>query len=138
MVEKSHTAGWWPDLPASVRTIGSKIADWFAPPSEAASSQGAYEITMEIPGVAEKDVEITVTGDVVEIKGQKSSKVERKDKSYFFSERTYGAFQRSFRLPADAVADRIEAELKDGVLTVTIPRKGPGDSGAKKIAVNRG
>ena len=69
------------------------------------------------------------------IKGEKRSEREEKGRTYFFSEREYGAFQRSFRLPEDAQADDVTADFKDGVLTVKVPKAGPPPDRTKKIKV---
>ncbi len=64
MVEKTHTAGWLPDLYEPLRNIGRKVANWFAPKSEASASQDSYRIVMELPGVEVDDVQngiLTVT-----------------------------------------------------------------------------
>jgi HSP20 family protein len=138
MVEKTTPfAGWWPDLYQPLRTARERIADWFAPASEASSNDDAYRVVVELPGVAESDVEVTVNDRVLLIKGEKKSEREEKGESFYFSERTYGAFQRSFRLPEDADVERIAAGMKDGVLTVTVPKLREQPSAAKKIAVKR-
>ncbi len=70
------------------------------------------------------------------IKGEKQSQREEKGRTYYFSEREYGAFQRSFRLPADAQTDKITADFKDGVLTVKVPKAGPPLDSSKRIKVH--
>ena len=135
MVEKAHTAGWWPSLYEPLRGIGQKVADWFAPASEASAGQSAYEITMELPGVSSESIEVSVHDGSLTIKGEKRSEREEKGRTYFFSEREYGAFQRSFRLPEDAQADDVTADFKDGVLTLKVPKAGPPPDRTKKIEV---
>jgi HSP20 family protein len=137
MVEKTHTAGWWPSIYEPLRTAGEKIADWFAPASEAAASANQYEIAIELPGVAEADIDVTVQDGVLTVRGEKAAERESAGKSYYFSERTYGSFQRSFRLPEDADQSAIAADLKDGILTIKVPKTAPAESRAQKIAVNR-
>ena len=138
MVEKSHAAGLWPSLYEPFRTMGTRLADWLSPASEASSDEGAYTIAMELPGVAEDHLELTVDGGVVSVKGEKKSAREESGETWFFSERQYGAFSRSFRLPADADEAGVRADLKDGVLTIIVPRKKPETRAAKKVAINRG
>lgn len=139
MVEKSHTSGFWPSLYDPFRTLGARVADWFAPASEAAVNAGAYTIRMEVPGVAEKDIDISVHEGVVTVKGEKRSSREEKGETWYFSEREYGSFSRSFRLPPDAEEKGVGAELKDGVLTVSVPKKkAEAASGARKIPVSKG
>jgi HSP20 family protein len=138
MVEKSHTAGWWPQLYEPLRGIGAKIADWFAPPSDAAATEDAYEINIELPGVAADDIDIAVDDGQLTIKGEKRFQREETGRTYYFSEREYGAFQRSFRLPADADADKVVADFANGVLTVRIPKAGPPPERSKKIQIRTG
>lgn len=138
MVEKSHTAGLWPSLYEPFRNFGTRVADWLAPASDASSDENAYRITMELPGVEEKDIDITVNSGVVSVKGEKSSNKEEKGETWFFSERQYGSFSRSFRLPEDANGDKIEAHLKDGVLSISVPKKTPEEPEATKVKIKRG
>ncbi len=135
MVESSHTAGFWPSVYEPFRTVGNKIADWFAPISEASSDEKAYKVVLELPGVKTDDIDITLQGHTLTIKGEKRSEREEKEGSYYFSERQYGAFQRSFRLPPDASDDSVKASFNDGVLTVMVGRKTIEPDGAKRIAI---
>jgi HSP20 family protein len=138
MVEKSHTSGFWPSLYEPLRNAGSRLADWIAPASEASAVDNAYKIAVELPGVREEDIEVTVHDGVVVLKGEKRIAREEKGEAWFFSERQYGAFSRSFRLPPDADGDAIGAELHDGVLSLTIPKKTPKPSGGgNKVPINR-
>ena len=137
MVETSHTAGWLPGLFDPLRTMSGKIADWFAPASEALSDDDAYVVVVELPGVPEDDIHVSVQDRVLSVKGEKKSETERSDKSYYFSERTYGAFQRSFRMPEDADAANVAAEIKDGVLTLRIPKIAPSEPEAQRIKVTK-
>jgi len=123
MVEKSHTAGWWPNVYEPLRTLGQKVADWFAPRSDAAALDGYYEINMELPGIRTEDVRVAFEDNHLTISGEKRTERTESNKSYFFSEREYGSFQRSFRLPPDADGGKIDAEFKDGVLTVRIAKR---------------
>jgi len=138
MVEKSHTAGLWPSVYEPFRNFGSRVADWLAPASDASADEDAYRITMELPGVEEKDIDITVNSGVVSVKGEKSSQREEKGATWFFSERQYGAFSRSFRLPEDADGENVEAHLKDGVLSITVPKRAPETPEATKVKIKRG
>jgi HSP20 family protein len=138
MVEKSHTAGWWPQLYEPLRGVGEKIADWFVPRADAAATHDFYEINMELPGVSADDIDISLHEDHLTIKGEKRYQHEEKGRSYYFSEREYGAFQRSFRLPADAAAEKITADFKDGVLIVRVPKVGPSPDRAKQIKIRAG
>ncbi len=137
MVEKTYGSGLWPQMFEPFRQFGAKVADWLTPASEASAGEDTYTITIELPGVEEKDIELTVNDDMVTVKGEKRTSREEKGDTWFFSERQYGAFARSFRLPADADTDRIEADLKDGVLTITVPKSGPKEAAAKTIKIRK-
>jgi HSP20 family protein len=138
MVEKSHTAGFWPQLYEPLRNFGTRVADWLAPASDASSDEAAYRITMELPGVEEKDIDLSVHDGVVSIKGEKTATREEKGETWFFTERQYGSFSRSFRLPPDADGEKVEAHLKDGVLSVTIPKRDTAAPEGRKVAIKRG
>lgn len=138
MVEKSHTAGLWPTFYEPFRHLGTRMAEWLSPASDAKASEDAYRITMELPGVAEKDIDISIHDGVVTVKGEKSAEREEKGDTWFFSERQYGAFSRTFRLPADADGDNISADLKDGVLTLSVPKRTPKAPEARKVKIGKG
>ena len=138
MVEKTHTAGWWPSVFDPLRQMGERVADWFAPRSEASVEGACYEITIELPGVKPEDIEVSARDGALTVKGEKRAERAVQGKSYFFSEREYGAFQRTFRLPPDADEDRIEAEFRDGVLTLKIAKAVETEPKPKKIAIRAG
>jgi HSP20 family protein len=139
MVEKSHTSGFWPSLYDPFRALGGRVADWFAPASEASATDGGYTIRIEVPGVEEKDIDLSVHDGVVTVKGEKRTSREEKGETWYFTEREYGSFSRSFRLPPDADEARVSAELKDGVLVVTVPKVSPeAAKGARKVAISKG
>lgn len=89
---------------------------------DVAESGKAYTITAELPGVPEKDVEVSVSDDMLIIKGEKRQEREEKDDNQYVSERSYGSFRRMFSLPRGTDADKIEAHFRNGVLTVTVPK----------------
>ncbi|MCP4181995.1 MAG: Hsp20/alpha crystallin family protein [Hyphomicrobiales bacterium] len=139
MIESPHSAGFWPEIFEPFRAMGSKIADWFTPISEASSDDDIYKVVVELPGVKADDIDITLLNHILMIKGDKySERKEEKEGSYFFSERQYGAFQRSFKLPMDASSDGIKADFKDGVLTVLIGREKTEVKNTQRITINTG
>ena len=137
MVEKSHTAGWLPNLYEPIRHVGEKIADWFAPKSEASASQDFYHIDVELPGVKLEDIDISVHDDSLTLRGEKHSEREESGKSYFFSEREFGAFERTFRLPPDADADDTTADFDNGVLIIQVPKRSAKAPTERKIAIGK-
>ncbi len=139
MVEKSDHAGLWPSLYDPFRSFGAKLADWLSPATEASGNDTAYDISMELPGVSENDIELTVENGVVTIRGEKKTHEEKTGDTWYFSERQYGAFRRSFRLPEDAEGAKAEARMKDGVLHVRVPKRvQEAPAAAQKIKVSRG
>ncbi len=137
MVETSHDTGFWPALYDPFRNLGARIRNFFSPASEASQGEDAYRIAIELPGVSEDDVEITVRDEVITVKGEKRLLREESDDNWYFCERQYGAFSRSFRLPPDADTDRIEAEMKDGVLTLVIPEVKARAPQASKVKIRK-
>lgn len=105
------------------------------PAVEVAEDETSYRITAELPGMEEKDVELSLAGDVLTLKGEKRQEREEKEGSTVVSERRYGSFRRSFPLPEDADPERIEASFKNGVLTVTVPRKPEAQSSRRRIEI---
>jgi HSP20 family protein len=136
MVERSHTAGWLPQAYAPLRKLGEKVADWFAPKADAAMAEDFYEISLELPGVAGDDIDVTVQDGTLTIRGEKRFDHEESGRTYFFSEREFGAFQRSFRMPPDAAGDRVEASFKNGILTITIPKLQPAAGNSRRVVIH--
>ncbi len=95
-------------------------------------------VTAELPGVDEKDIDITLTGDLLTIKGEKKAEKERKDDNFHVVERSYGSFVRSLRLPYAIQEKKVQAEFKKGVLTITLPKPVEAQASAKKIEVKAG
>lgn len=142
MVEKAEQNTRWPSLfdPLydPLRAFGNRLADWLKPASAASSNEKAYTISMELPGVAEEDIDLSVNDGALTIRGEKKTEQEKKGDTWYFSERQYGAFSRSFQLPADADGSKATAEMKDGVLEIAIPRIALEDKNkSQKIAINK-
>lgn len=138
MVEQSHTAGWWPNLYEPLRNIGQKVADWFAPRSEASAMGDFYEINVELPGVKAEDVDVSVHDNRITIRGEKKFERQETGRTFFFSELEYGAFQRTFKLPPDAESDKIDADFTDGVLCLKVGKTDPEKATGRKISVRKG
>lgn len=106
-----------------------------APAVDFTDTEKAYEVTAELPGIDEKNIEVKVANGVLTIKGEKQEEKEEKKKNYYLQERSYGSFERAFQVPDGVDADKIEANFKKGVLTVTLPKKAEAQQAAKKIDV---
>lgn len=135
MVEKTHQGGFWPSIYDPFRLAGSRLTDWLSPVAEASQGEDGYKICIELPGVAEEDIELMIEDGVVQIKGEKKSEREEKTESWYFSERQFGSFSRSFRLPSDADEAGVQAEIKDGVLTVQVPKKKTEAAASKRVPI---
>jgi HSP20 family protein len=108
----------------------------FAPHFEVKETDSAYVFRADVPGVQEKDIEVTHTGNRVTIGGKRESEKQEKGETWYVSERSYGTFQRAFTLPDGIDGDHIRAELKDGVLQVTVPKLP--EVQPRKIAIQSG
>ena len=95
-----------------------------------------FELTADLPGVDEKNVEVKVSGDALTIKGEREEHKEEKKKDFYISERQFGAFERSFRIPDNVETDKIKAHFKNGVLTISLPKKPGSQKTEKKISIS--
>ncbi|RZF25703.1 Hsp20/alpha crystallin family protein [Paraburkholderia sp. UYCP14C] len=108
------------------------------PAVDVAETDKAYEITAELPGLEEKDIEVKLANGGLTIKGAKNEEKEEKKKDYYLHERRYGSFERYFDMPQGVDKDKIEAIFKKGVLTVTLPKTAEAQKAEKKIPVKAG
>jgi HSP20 family protein len=106
-----------------------------APAVDVAETDKSYEITVELPGMDEKNVQVNLADGGITIKGEKQQETEQKKKDYYVSERRYGSFERYFTLPEGVDANKIEATFKNGVLKVMLPKTIEAQKPAKKIEV---
>ena len=97
--------------------------DWFKPLLDVASDDKEYSIKIELPGIKASNISIEYTENTLKVRGEKRQEKEEKEKSYYRIERSYGLFERILDLPEDSDADKISSTYKDGVLSITIPRK---------------
>ena len=79
-------------------------------------------LTVEVPGVSEKDVKVTINGDLLSIRGERRVDDEAKERQYMHVERVYGQFERLIQLPIGVQADKVRATYRDGLLQVTLPK----------------
>jgi HSP20 family protein len=108
----------------------------FPSPSVDVTEDGkTYKITAELPGLEQKNIDISLSGDMLTLKGEKHYEKDEEDKNRHVSERAYGSFQRSFVLPDGVDRDKIAADLSKGVLTITLPKSAEAQKPEKKIEV---
>jgi HSP20 family protein len=106
-----------------------------APAVDVAEKDKAYEVTVELPGMDEKSIEVKLIDDFLSIKGEKQEEKEEKKKDYHLRERYFGSFERRFAVPEGVDRDKIEASFKKGVVTIVLPKKPDAIKPAKKIEV---
>ncbi len=106
-----------------------------SPAVDVVETAKAYEITADMPGMDEKNVEVKLANGVLTIKGEKRDTREEKQKDYYLRERSYGSFERRFSVPEDVAADKIAASFQKGVLTLTLPKKPEAVQPEKKIEI---
>ena len=116
------------------------VFDQFAtmPALDVAETDTALEITAEIPGVSEDDLDVTVQGDVLILKGEKSSDTEDRQKDYHLVERRYGSFRRQVPLGFVPEQGAVSATFDNGVLKLTITKPEGVQGGVQKVRISRG
>lgn len=122
----------WDKEPSQTYRSAWKFA---APAIDVAEKDNAWEVAAELPGMDEKDIEVTVSEGLLTIKGETTEEKEEKDKRYHLSERHHGSFERTLSLPQGVAADKISAAFDKGVLTVTLPKTAESKAKQRKIAV---
>lgn len=127
--------GTWPALRGFEGGDGGAMQ--MTPRVDVSETEKAYEITAEMPGLTDKDVEVTLRDDLLTISGEKKTEREEKKKDYHLTERSYGSFQRSFRLPAEVEAEKIEAEMQDGVMSITLPKSPASQAKLRKVKISK-
>lgn len=108
------------------------------PRIDVAETDSAIEVTAELPGIDEKDVDVVLRDDVLTIKGEKKSEREEKKKDYHLVERSYGSFQRSIRLPFEADGETVKASFVKGVLKISVAKPTEVKEKTVKIPVRGG
>ena len=107
-----------------------------SPRLDIAETKDKYEIKAELPGMDEKDINLSLAEGVLTISGEKKSETENKgEKGYYLKECSYGSFSRSVRLPDNIADDKIEAKFKKGVLIIDMPKKEPAQNKVRKIEI---
>lgn len=105
------------------------------PPVDIVEKDNAYEVSADLPGFDEKNIEVKLVNGSLCIKGERKAEKEEKREGYYLSEREFGSFERRFELPEGVDPDKIDASLKKGVLTVTLPKRPEVQKQARKIEI---
>ncbi|MFH2122399.1 MAG: Hsp20/alpha crystallin family protein [Pseudomonadota bacterium] len=119
----------WYDFP--FHQLGSDVDLKWSPRLDVSETDKTLEVKADLPGMDKKDIKVSLDGDLLTIQGEKKEVKESKDKHYHSIERRSGSFYRALRLPMEVENDKIEANFKDGVLTLTLPKT---KESAKKVA----
>ena len=110
-----------PFLPASWRPFPSEEKGW-SPAIDVLEKADSFVLKVELPGVKEEDVDISVSGNVLTVSGEKKAESEVQKKGYYYSESSYGSFSRSITVPSTVDASKIKASYAKGILEITLPK----------------
>lgn len=125
------TGFWRPPIRRSMIDVQQTAT----PPVDIVEKESAYEVTADVPGFDEKNIEVKLVNGALCIKGERKAEKEEKKEGYYHSEREFGSFERRFELPESVDSAKIEANLNKGVLTVTLPKKLEAQQPVKKIEI---
>lgn len=125
----------WAKIGTQNHAVSGRAYTGPLPSADLSETANALEITVELPGMDENDLEVLVTDDRLTIRGEKQVEREEEGRDYWLRERAYGTFERSFPLPHDANGKGTKAEFDKGVLTVTVPRKAGARKPVKKVVI---
>lgn len=104
------------------------------PKTDITENESEYHLEVELPGVTQDNIDLKIDSNILTIEGKKEQSTEKKDHNYHMQERYYGSFSRSISLPSNVDEEHIEANFKDGILSIKIPKKE--QSKAKKIKIS--
>lgn len=122
-------AGRWPSVRSSLP------AGLLVPAVDMTETNEAFRLSVEVPGMDATDIEMHVHDGAVQISGEKKDRREKDEKGYFYSERSYGAFERRIELPPSADPQGVKAKVCNGVLEITVPKKPEAASKRTRIKI---
>ncbi|MBX5135346.1 Hsp20/alpha crystallin family protein [Rhizobium lentis] len=112
------------------------LSGWAAAPAvDVIEKDDAFEITAEMPGLDQKNIEVTLSNSYLTIRGEKQEEKEDKQKEYHVSERRYGSFQRTFQIPDGVDANKVDATFTNGVLKVRLPKSADAKKNERKVEI---
>jgi HSP20 family protein len=112
-----------------------KGAGALSPDVDVAETDKEITVTAELPGLDEKEIEVNLSDSALTLRGEKKAEKEEKGKTFYRSERSYGAFERVIPLPVEVQEDKVEAEFAKGVLTIHLPKSPAAQKKTKKIEI---
>jgi HSP20 family protein len=113
----------------------NNVVGMFGPNTDVTETDTNVEVSIELPGMTEDDIDISLSHDTMTIRGEKKIEHEEERKGIYMSERSYGSFMRTLPLPASVDADKADATFKNGVLTVSLPKTAEAQANVKRIPV---
>lgn len=122
----------WDPFREMAPMFGRGEREWM-PAFEVRENKDAYVFTADLPGMKPEDIEVSLTGNRLAVSGKRESQQEHKEDTYYTYERAYGSFSRAFTLPEGIDTEHLKSELKDGVLTLVVPKKP--EAQARKIPI---
>lgn len=118
-------------------TVGGLETPDFSPSLEIVEKDKSFEGKLELPGMTEKDVEISIDDNILTIKGEKKREMKEEGEDYVVEEISYGSFRRELPVPTNVDPEGIKAAFKDGILTLSLPKIEEKKKETKKIAINK-
>jgi len=110
------------EMPLSRLVRREEWPNKWLPTIDLSETKNEFVVKAEVPGMSPKDIDISLNGGILSIRGEKKQEKEEKEENYHFVERSYGSFSRTIRLPGDVQSDKIKAAYKDGVLKISLPK----------------
>jgi len=120
--------------PLDIIPMSSRLPE-FSPRVDVSETEKEIKVVAELPGMDEKDIQVTLERDALILSGEKKNEIEEKGKSFHRIERSFGSFQRVIPLETEVEADKVEAEFKKGVLTIVLPRPASAAKQTQKINI---
>ena len=108
-------------------------ASGWMPPTDVLENKDDIVVRLDVPGVNPDEIDLSISGDILQIKGERKQEKERDDENYHAIERGFGSFDRRINLPAPVDVESIKASCKNGVLTIRLPKLGVEKTGAVKV-----
>lgn len=124
----------FPALPSLLETTPGA----FSPRVDLTETENEIKISAELPGLAEKDIDLTLANDSLTIKGEKNEEKEDRTHGYYRAERHYGSFQRTIPFPCEIDSEKVDANFKNGVLMITLPKSAKVQNAVKKVEIKQG